>query len=215
MQNKQRGITLLELLIAAAILASILVVAEQAISTSNKSAEVAAKRVQDLRDLDRVWLLLEADLRNAIAHAQAGGSFQESLPAMKIEQGGEWTLMLLRGGQANPLLLPRSELLRVAYRLEEEVLWRDSWIDPYQIEEEFVRPQQLLEGVEEFEVLALPKAPRGRSVKEGPWLDAWPEGQIPANELPQAVEIILRLKGERELKRLIALAPGSSPGAQN
>ena len=205
---KQRGITLIELLIAATILASILVVAERSITTANKSAEVSAKRIQDLRNLDRVWLLLETDLRNAIAISRQG-QFDETLPAMTISQGDEYQLMFLRGGLRNPLLLPRTELLRVAYRLEDEVLWRDSWVDPYNPDEDTARPQQLLEGVEEFQVLALPAAPKGRSVAEGPWLDAWPEGSNANAELPLAIEIIVRLANERELKRLITIAPGA------
>ncbi|WP_370980677.1 type II secretion system minor pseudopilin GspJ [Agaribacterium sp. ZY112] len=204
MPIKQRGMTLIELLIAATMLASILVVVERSITAANRTAEISAKRVQNMRDMDRAWLLLETDLRNAIGKAHQG-SFSGLMPAMRIDPSEERLLMFLRGGQRNPLFLPRTELLRVAYRVEDGTLWRDSWVNPYSEDEEQARPQQLLEGVEEFEVLALPRAPQGRSVAGGPWLDSWPEGDSAAASLPLALEITLRLEGERELKRLISL----------
>lgn len=205
---KQRGITLLELLIAAALLASILVISERSITGAHRAGEISEKRSKALRDIDRLWILLENDLRNSVAFAKEI-QFSEPLPAMRIDPGDTYLLSLLRGGQANPLLLPRTEVLRVAYRIEENVLWRDSWVDPYNPQEETARQQQLMDNIEELVITVLPGSPRGRSVEEGPWLERWPEGNAAPDELPLAIEIKLTLPNRGELRRLITLLPGA------
>lgn len=193
-----------------AVLAWIMVIAQVAIQVADRSGKLSQARSQQLKDLDRVWILMETDLRNVVAHAREV-PFSEPIPAMVIAQAEEYQLAFIRVGQANPLLLPRSEVLRVGYRLEDDILWRDSWIDPYNPVEETARPQQLLDGVESFEVLALPRAPAGRSVTEGPWLEEWPSGiGSSAASLPLALEITLEIKDRGELKRLITLPPGGS-----
>lgn len=210
-QKFEYGITLIELLVAMAILAWITVVAQVVIQTAGRSGDISERRSQALKDIDRVWILLETDLRNAVG-INHQVPFGEPLPAMRVSQTEEYILSVLRAGQANPLLLPRSEVLRVAYRLEENVLWRDSWIDPFNPVEEFARPQQLLEGVASFEVLVLPSAPLGRSISEGPWLDDWPANGQNAGALPLAVEVTLSLSNRGEdskLRRLITLVPGA------
>jgi general secretion pathway protein J len=207
--NSSKGFTLVELLVAAAMLAFILVAAERAISTAQKTGEISERRAQQVRDLDRVWVLLENDLRNVIsAPARSVNAGSNVIEAMKIDATEQYAFRFLRGGQANLLNMPRTELLRIGYRLEDEVLWRDSWIDPYNPDPELARPERLLDGLIAFEVMALPRAPVGRSVESGPWLDAWPSPNSGQAYLPLAVEITLRFRDERELRRLITLAAG-------
>ncbi len=209
MRNSQRGITLLELMIAAAMLAMIMVIAERAITAARGSAEVVERQAQRLRDIDRVWVLIENDLRNSVAQGKVI-PFGEAIPAMRIGSTDDYIMMFIRSGQANPLLLPRTEVLRVAYRLDDTVLWRDSWIDPYNTDPELAREQQLLDGVEEFRVLALPGAPQGRSVEEGPWLDSWPQNESALASLPLAVEVVMVLEGRGEIRRIVSLVGGGS-----
>lgn len=200
-----RGFTLIELLVAAAMLAVILIAAERAISTSQKSAEISAERAQALRDIDRLWIVLENDLRNIVAAPSKVLEYSGVIHTMQVDTTEIYRLAFLRAGQANPLGLARSEVLRVAYRVEDEVLWRDSWIDPYNPDPEIARPQQLLEGVEAFEVMALPRPPVGRSVESGPWLDSWPQENAGQAALPLALEITLRFRDQRELTRFMTL----------
>jgi len=208
--KKASGFTLIELLVAAAMLAFILIAAERAITTSQKTGEISERRAQQLRDLDRVWIVLENDLRNAVSAPPKVLGFAgsgQALSAMQIDTTDSYRLSFLRAGQANPLGLGRTEVLRVAYRVEDEILWRDSWVDPYNPDPQLARPQQLIDNIESFDILALPKAPAGRSVSAGPWLDAWPQTGT-QDYLPLALELTLRFKDERELKRLITLTAG-------
>lgn len=190
-------------------LALILIASERAITTAQKSGEISERRAQELRDLDRVWVILENDLRNVIAAPTKNIAISGlSLAAMQIDNTDTYAFSFLRAGQANVLNLPRSELARVGYRLDEEVLWRDSWIDPYNPDPELARVQQLIDNLEAFEVLALPRSPAGRSVESGPWLEVWPQAAGGVDPLPLSLEITLRFQDERELKRIITLSAG-------
>lgn len=207
--KKAQGFTLVELLVSAALLAVILIAAERAINVAQRSAEVSSATTKAVRDLDRFLVLLENDMRNLIGSGRQVPEFGP-LPAMSLQPTDDYILMFLRGGQINPLLLPRTELLRVGYRLEDQVLWRDSWIDPWLPEEDRARPQQLLTGVEEIEFRALPYPPTARSVEEGPWQESWPVSTSPiSSDLPLALELRLKLKQRGEIKRLLPLVSGS------
>ena len=203
------GFTLLEMMVAAIMLAMIMIITEQTISQSSRSSDVVAKRSQELNDIERLWILLENDLRNAVPVAKQI-PFSEPLPAMKIDKNERYVMSLIRIGQANPMQLPRSEVLRVAYRLEENgELWRDSWIDPYNPQEELARPQRVMGDVEEFSVEALPNPPQGRSLDDGPWLEIWPNSTR-ADDLPLALNIKVILKNETELRRFVTLIAQSA-----
>jgi general secretion pathway protein J len=147
---------------------------------------------------------MENDLRNALAYDKKP-AFGDNIPAMQVG-GQEYWLIFLRGGHANPLNLVRSELMRVAYRIDDEVLWRYSWTDPHSIDEDSAQKQKLMEGVEEVAVRVL--SPDATSFSGGPWTDTWPAEGV-TNQLPKAIEITLTFTKAGELMRLMALAPGN------
>ena len=206
MLKQQAGFTLLEILVAAALLAVILVATQATVKGATDAGALAERRALALREIDRVWILLENDLRNALAKSHQP-QFQETLPALTIDVNDIYALTLIRAGQANPLLLPRTEVQRVAYRLEDGTLYRLSWIDPYDAREDLAREQMLIEGIEELRIAALPAPPAGRSVDQGPWREQWP-GDQGQDSLPLAIEVTLELKTMGEIKRLIRLSPG-------
>lgn len=199
-----RGFTLLEVLVAIAVTA---IVAAMAASAFN-SAEIAQQRtkhkLEQMQRLDRAWLSLETDLRNAIGRVLFS-SYGDAIPAMLIDQSEEDWLTFLRGGRPNPLHFYRSEMARVRYRLEENVLLRDMWNDPANMDDDLAYTQKLLEGVEEVQVRILP--PGARSVYEGPWVDDWPPQQA-QGAIPRGIEITMVMQDGGEITRLFALAPG-------
>ncbi|WP_188152334.1 type II secretion system minor pseudopilin GspJ [Teredinibacter waterburyi] len=205
----QRGISLLEVLIAAVIMATIAVLAFGALDVSQRSAEVSTDKIREIQLLDRSWVLVENDLRNALRYAGIN-QFGDLMPSMLIDERGEFPFMFIRGGMANPLGNPRTEVMRVAYRVEDEILMRYSWIDPFNVDEDIARVQKILAGVSEFSVTALPDQ-GATGVKEGPWLDEWPgngTSSATPDKLPIAVKISFELEGRGELTRLFALLPG-------
>ena len=202
--RKQLGLTLLEVMVAVSILAVIAVLSYQALDVATDSSEISQEKLAELRRLDRIWILMENDLRNALAYDKKP-TYGDDLPAMQVG-GQEYWLMFLRGGHHNPLNLPRSELLRVAYNIDDEVLWRYSWIDPHTMDEDFAQKQKMIDGVEGVETRVL--TPDAKSFSAGPWSDTWPPNGV-KNQLPRAIEIKLTLKQAGELTRLMSLAPGN------
>lgn len=208
-RQSQSGFTLLEVLIAGAILAIIGVLSYQSLDTAIRSSEVSTEQLESIRELDRVWVLLENDVRNALALKRMDSSLQP-LSSMILDVNDLRWLTFYRGGQANPMGLPRTEVLRVAYRLEEGVLWRDSWVDPYAEidDEEYTRSQRLLDGVTEITARALSRESSNRSFDSGNWSEEWPTSQQPQS-LPLALEITLTVERLGDITRLFALVPGT------
>ncbi|TVZ37272.1 general secretion pathway protein J [Alteromonadaceae bacterium 2753L.S.0a.02] len=203
--SSQSGLTLLEVLIATFIMAMIASMAFGTLSVADRSREVSEDRMKDIQRIDRAWLMLENDLRNALSYA-GGTAYGDLVPSMQVAYGDEFSLVFLRGGRANPLGFPRTELARVGYKLDQDqVLWRYTWVDPYNPDEDFARKQKVIEKVEDLKIQALPKQ-QAKGYKEGPWVDEWPQG--PPDVFPLALEITIVLEDRGEIKRLFSLSPG-------
>lgn len=198
-------------MIAVGVMAMVATGAYLAINAAATSSEVTRQALQRFERIDRTWALMEGDLRNAVARLTRL-YYGPPLPAMSVDFNSEYRLTFLRGGRANPLLLPRSELARVGYRLEDGVLWRDTWYDPARIEPELAIQQKLVDDVTEVEIRLLPLG--AQSVESGPWVDEWP-GTQPVVALPVAVEVTISLEDLGEVTRLFEVVPGGTdvPGA--
>jgi len=171
------------------------------------SKEAVEQNMEKLARVDRVWLLLEADLKNALGHTRTqiyGAGSGSEIPAMVVENGGEYWLTIMRGGHANPLDFVRTEMIRVGYRIEEETLWRDVWYDLASTDVEQARQQKVVENVEEVNVRLL--AEGASSYSAGPWQDRWPVQE--QGQLPIAIEVTMNFKEFGEITRLYSLVKG-------
>ena len=189
---------------AIAVTAIIAAMAAQAFDSAQQAHVRTRENLARLQRLDRTWLAIEADLRNAVSRAYRS-SYGDAIPALKVDDTEEEWMSLLRGGRANPLHFYRSELAYVAYSLEDGILVRQTWIDPANLDEDLAHQQKLLSEVEEVQVRVLP--PNSRSVIDGPWLEEWPPTVAPA-ALPMALEITFILENEGEITRLFTMVPG-------
>lgn len=211
---RQRGLTLVEVLIAAVIMAVIGVISFQSINATVNSKESVEENLARLARLDRTWLLLETDLRNVVSAARRqvyGPGSGSDIPPMVVDNsaGGGYWFVVLRGGHANPLNFIRSEVIRVGYRLEENTLWRDVWYDLASVDVDQARSQKIVEGVERIEVRIL--SDQAQSFSSGPWVDRWPrEDNVLA--LPMALEITVEFERYGEIKRLYSVVKGELGG---
>lgn len=205
--GRQRGFTLMEVMVALFIMAMVALLAAQAFNTASSGAAATREAMDRLAAIDRTLVMIEADLRNAIPkvlRARLG----ESLPPVYVTQSDDYWLTVMRGGMANPLFQRRTEEVRVGYRYIDETIWRDTWYNPTELEQEDARQMKLLEGVTFLQVRVLP--PTASSLAAGPWLDAWPanSGNSANPELPLAIEITLTLEDMGEIRRIFMLLPG-------
>ena len=203
---RSSGFTLIEVMIAIVIMAMIAVMTSQSFTAAIASSEATQEAIDRIAAVDRIWVLLETDMRNVIP-AMPRVSRDRPIPPVFIDPSEEYRLTLLRAGYANPLRLPRTEVVRVGYRFEDNAVWRDTWFNISGNDEREARPQILLEGVEDLFIKALPLR-NSASVSGGPWQDRWPASGQPPQTLPAAIEITLITEDFGEVKRVYSILPG-------
>lgn len=195
----------MEVMVAITIMAIIATLAGQALHTATTSGAATDDAVKRMSSIDRSWLLLEADLRNALPRAIKPAN-DEPIPALTVGDSSDYWMTVLRGGVANPLRLTRSEIVRVGYRLQEGVLWRDTWLDNTETDQRKALPQKLMVDVKDIVVRVL--ADSASSIAAGPWLQDWPAPGISRERLPRALEITIQTEDIGDVTRLFAILPG-------
>jgi general secretion pathway protein J len=202
-RNKQRAFTLIEVLVSLAIFAILATLAYGALSQTLDSADLLNNRMDRLQAIQRTMRLLSEDLQQLAPRPirdELGDGFG---PALDTGFQSGFALELTHGGWSNPIVLPRSTLQRSAYRIEEDELIRYHWtvLDRTLANEPL--SVTLLDGVESVLFRFLQA--------NGEWTEQWPPANRPGNlgarERPRAVEVILTLGGEGEIRRLLEVAP--------
>ena len=117
--------------------------------------------------------------------------------------GGDFAIELTHGGWTNPAGLPRSTLQRSAYRLEDDELVRYHWTV---LDRTFGNEPVATVLLDDVESLLF------RFYNEnGESTDVWPPQTVvgPSGDRlrPRAVEIVLSLRDEGEIIRLLEVAP--------
>ncbi len=202
MRSRARGMTLIEVLVAMAIFAILAALAYGALNRTLASAEILGDRMARLQAVQRTMQLLEQDflqlaprpVREPLGE-NANGALDTGFMGIGIE--------LTRAGWSNPAALPRGTLQRVAWWTEDGTLVRAYWnVLDRTVSNEPVEVE-LLDDVEDLQVRYL--------LDNGEWSESWPPGPQPPGATlrlrPRAVEILLRLPAEGELRRLIEVAP--------
>lgn len=205
--GRSRGFTLIELMVALAILAIIAVMAFTGLSRVIDGAEVARARVEEWQEIQLAFRLLTQDLAQIhprTTRDELGDQLKGSLIASPLEP---YDVEFSRGGFANPVGLPRGTVLRVAYNLEADELVRYYWpvVDRTFATEPFRRV--LLAGVDRFEMTFLTQD--GEAHIDWPPLNAAPNpsGQTTNNltSTPRAVRISVELEDFGAIWRVIEI----------
>ncbi len=197
--RKQRGFTLLELIIAISIFGVIMVMAYGALRHIADTAHHLEQRSEQLADLQRAFFIISKDFQ-LLADRKIRDQFGDEQPALMVDDEGR--VEFTRSGWRNPLGQLRSSLQRVAYHLEEGVLYRDYWRVLDRAQDSEPLRTDLIKNVEKFEVELLP--PKGEE-----WKTSWPPynnnpEQVPAS-LPKMVKVTLSLKGVGDVWRFYAV----------
>lgn len=200
MVKRQRGFTFIEMLLAAAIFAMVGMASVAVLSSVTQSDALSVEATERLVQLQRSMLMLERDfMQISVRHVRIDGE-----PPSKFRLYGEKFLLesedhgvsFTRQGWRNPgMILPRSEIQTVAYRLQEGNLQRLFTLYPDAVTGSEPKVQMLLNGLTGFEIQYL---------KGEEWLERWQDSNF-----PKAVRITLTDEYLGRLERVFILPDGA------
>ena len=203
--SHRRGFTLIEILVAMAIFTLIGLASTGVLNSVINSDQLSSERFAKLEELQRAMLTIERDILQIVPRAlRVNGE-----PVSVVISGGEDVLNsdadglgFVRAGWHNPqMLLPRSTLQAVSYRIQEKQLQRlyGNYVDNVIGYEPKVKI--LLSDIEDFRVSFLTEIEKLEEPEE------WKESYANA-DLPIAISITIVSKTFGEIRREFILANG-------
>ena len=210
---RSQGFTLIEVLIAMACTALVAAAAYTSLSAVISGTEQLRESGDRLREVNRTFNLLSRDLQQFVRRPIID-EFGDLQPALSGGPLANYPLSLTRGGWHNSQQLPRSDLQRVQYFLDEGSLYRGYF--PVLDRSTSVNRQDvvLLENVDRFELRFLEaidvlELDRSLAVDTRNWIPNWVSapGAPLVIEPPVAIEIRLELSDMGELRRIYEI-PG-------
>ena len=197
---RMRGFTLLELLVAMAIVAVIGVMALTGLSEVISQQSLARERTERWDEVQFAMRLIAQDLSQIHPRPAREDVGQTYEPAVKADANAPYALELSRAGWVNPgNRLHRGTVLRVAYEWEDDKLVRLYWpVTDRTLSTPPIRTE-LLGGVEDVQIRFLDRG--------GQWHLDWPPLTTAGAERlvarPRAIEFALDLQGFGRVWRLV------------
>ncbi len=199
-RRNHRGFTLIEVLVAIAVFASLSVAAYTVLNQVQRSNAQSLVTTERLEQFQKAWAIIDSDFRQ-MALRQWRHEGQE--PSEYLLAWGQGLLesdtsgaLFTRLGYDNPLSqLPRGEVTKVGYRVIDEKLERVWWRYPDTSVSEPAIERVLLSGVESFNL---------EFYDGNEWLEEW---QV-KYELPYAVRMTIELQQWGEIERLYLITQG-------
>ena len=196
--KKMHGFTLLEVLIAISIFALMSMAAYQILQGVIRSGEISKRHSEELVTIQRAMLIIEQDFTQIVARASRSESEDsDDIRVLNVakslydseDEGIEFT----RLGWTNPLnMLPRSNLVRVRYRLIEGQLQRQYFLYPDIVAGQEPETQVLLDKIETLNFRF--------------WNNGWQTTWSNKNTLPSGIEINFTSKNFGEIKRMFLVS---------
>jgi len=200
--SRQRGFTLLELLVALAVFAIMAAAAYSSLHSILFTEAAVKTETQRLAKLQMAFFLLERDIAQAVPRG-IRDEYGETQPPLQTGRLLGDLLIFTRAGWDNPLGQPRSGLQRLAYRFEQGQLFRLSWDSLDRGGASKPQASLLLDGVQDVRMRFLND--QDKWDKEWPPKEEDPEAEQKP-KLPRAVEVTVVLNDWGEITRLFSLA---------
>ena len=201
--SRQRGFTLLEILVATVILAVMGMIAYRGIAEARVAVVNAEGHLDRLRQVQRTMQVVVTDFRT-LTRRKVREPIGDGFRATIVRDPNALSLVeLSHAGWPNGAGTPRGTAQRVIYRLEEGKLMREHWTV---MDATLATPpvkRELIDRVERVEI---------RYMNDGrEWIAEWPPfgnvGDFGFYQRPLAVEITLVLEDYGEIRRIVEV-PG-------
>lgn len=200
---RQRGFTLLEVLVTVAIFALMYVLAVEFVDGAMDTREDLNKGAKQLEESQRAIIYMTMDFEQMIARP-VRDPYGDPEPALvgKNDNGVDY-VEFTRLGWANPFhLRQRSDMQRVAYTLKGTTLYRRYWpVLDANVATQY-QEDPLLHHVKSFKVRYLTQDVSGQLN----WVDQWPTAAIATQAvwtqaLPKSVEVTIDLENGNQIHR--------------
>ncbi len=196
---RSRGFTLLEVLIALSIFAILGLASYKLLSTELQTQSALEQQSQQQNHWQRGMARLTQDLQQA-TNRSIREDYGEREAALIGDDAG---IVFSHLGWMNPLQRTRSDIQRVAYRIQQDdegqsYLQRSFWFQLDRAPASEPVRQQLLPGVQQLQL-------RYYHAERQQWLPFWPPVDEPNIGLPQAIEVTLVSPELGEIQRLVSL----------
>ena len=192
------GFTLVELLIAIVLFSIVSIGSYQVLSSVISSHRKLSTHNEKFEGLRRAVNMLTRDLQQVQPRAVIN-AYGDQENALILESSDLSRLVLSSGGWDNPLMAARGTVGRIEFFVEDEVLIKRLWLVLDALDQESHFDMPLVKGVSEFQIRALNPEQR--------WLSFWPMEDMPATELPRALEVELVVAELGTIKRVLELLP--------
>ena len=199
MNSRQRGFTLLEILVAAFITGLMLITAYSTIAKSGTHKQRIEARYDRLQEIQLAMRLITKDIAQIQPRPVRDLVGQSQLAAVMASEsvGG---LEMTVGGYSNPLNLRRSQQQRVAYQIEDDALYRSQWLVLDRTQGSIPIRRKLVNEINSMSVRFM-----NRQLE---WSDSWPQSRDDTNlqDLPLAIEVTIELEDFGTLRRIVEVA---------
>jgi general secretion pathway protein J len=197
----ERGFTLLELLIAITIFAIMATFAYSGLKVVLDSEQQTSQYSKRMSQLQLAMSMMKRDIEQAVDRPIRDQQGDQQAALLSGGFAGR-LLELTRDGYVNPMKLPRSNLQRVGYQVEEDTLYRLTWQILDRAQDSEPHRYKLIDNIQSLELIYYDHELNKH--------DQWPpEEKLLATEkkagLPAAIELKMELKDWGEIRRLFAL----------
>lgn len=197
----KKGFTLIEVLVSIVVMGVIAAGTYKFMASIVVSGDIIEEKTSNFLQLQKCINLLDNDFAQMVPRAsRMEGITTKKMVVVgeKIFQSSAMGISFSRGGSLNPgALLPRSEIVRVWYRVKDKRLQRASY--PFSdtvmgFEPEYI---DLLDDVKDFKILFY---------KQGQWIKNWDNNQF----LPTGVKIELETSNYGKIIRVYRVIAGGN-----
>ena len=201
LHRRDRGFTLLEVLVAMSIFAVIGLGANQMLRTVIQAHKGTQKQIESFSAYTKAFSVMDRDFSQLIPRP-IKDQYGDMRPALVVGEDS-YQIEFSRTGWNNPLKLKRSNIQRVAYQLtDENELKRIFWLVLDRAEDSEPIEQTLLTDVEDFRVNLLDA--------EGDSTDDWENVENSAS-LPLGVEVIVTSEIFGDVRKVFAFVEVAVP----